>query len=83
MDQLVIDAARVRLEQLRCEERQLESAIRAAEHRIASKNADRSPNITGGRRKSTGGRNMGPEARQRIADAQKKRWANFRKEKAA
>ena len=77
MEQIVIEAARIRLEQLRCELGQLESAIREAEHvpllkkrpRILNKNASK--------------RVLSPEARQRIVAAQKKRWAAFRKEKVA
>ena len=76
MDQLVIDAARLRLEQLRCEERQLEAAICEAENRAGAK-----PRMA---RKPRGSKRiLSPEARKRIADAQKKRWSEFRKKKVA
>lgn len=73
MEQIVIEAARIRLEQLRCELGQLETAIREAEHVPLARP----------RRVKASKRVFSPEARKRMADAQKKRWAAFRKEQAA
>ena len=73
MEQIVIEAARIRLEQLRCELGQLESAIREAEHVPSARP----------RRGKASKRVLSPEARARIVAAQKKRWAAFRKERVA
>ena len=73
MEQIVIEAARIRLEQMRHEMKQLESAICEAEHVPLARP----------RRVKASKRVLSPEARQRIVAAQKKRWAAFRKEKVA
>lgn len=76
MNQLVIDAARERLAQLHQEATRIEKAIREAEQGLELRRA-------ASRSQSAPKRVMSPEARQRIADAQTKRWAAFRKGKVA
>lgn len=76
MNEIVLDAARERLTQIKAEAARIENAIREAEGRKPKAPAKHRP-------RRVGARNISPEARERIAEAQRKRWANFRKEKAA
>lgn len=76
MNQVVIDAVKAHLAQLKARSLELQEWIDETENRVAPKKADR-------RLKTVGGRHLSPEARKRIADAQKKRWSEFRKKKVA
>lgn len=92
MNAAIINAAMARVKQLRDEAEEIEEAVynhmnpdfpRPVNDSVKQPMTIPLPPLkkTKPAAKKKAKRNLSPEARQRIADAQKKRWAAFRKEK--
>lgn len=82
--QQAIESTRARLAELEAQARKLrgatKAAVDAASASLAAGKDEATPvKATRARKK----RKLSPDARRRIADAQKRRWAKVRKEKAA